>query len=151
MKRRRDTPRWTIDAYETDAGNAPAWAFIRQLEGRDKDEALEADPRLARAVEDLVVEMKLEQQIVALREKRGLTQRQLAKLLGTSQPYVAKLESGRMRNLGVKTLVRCARALGASVTIRMEPMRRAVPTAGSRLRQAGERPSRGRPGRFEPR
>jgi len=74
---------------------------------------------------------------VALREKRGLTQRQLAKLLGTSQPYVAKLESGRMRNLGVKTLVKCARALGASVTIRMEPRRRAVPTAGSRLRKAG--------------
>jgi hypothetical protein len=39
MKRRRDTPRWTIDAYETDAGNAPAWAFVRQLEGRDKVEA----------------------------------------------------------------------------------------------------------------
>ena len=39
MKRRRETPRWTIDAYETDAGNAPAWAFIRQLEGRDKVEA----------------------------------------------------------------------------------------------------------------
>lgn len=39
MKRRRETPRWTIDACETDAGNAPAWAFIRQLEGRDKVEA----------------------------------------------------------------------------------------------------------------
>jgi len=47
------------------------------------DDELEADPRLARAVEDLLVEMKLEQQIVALRERRGLTQRQLAKLLGT--------------------------------------------------------------------
>ena len=56
--------------------------------------SVDADPRLAREVEDLVLEMKLEQQIVALREKRGLTQRQLAKLLGTSQPYVAKLESG---------------------------------------------------------
>jgi transcriptional regulator with XRE-family HTH domain len=39
--------------------------------------------------------MKLEQQIVALREKRGLTQRQLAKLLGTSQPYVAKPGAAR--------------------------------------------------------
>jgi len=79
--------------------------------------------RLAREVEDLVLEMKLEQQIVALREKRGLTQRQLAKLLGTSQPYVAKLESGRVKNLGVRTLVKCARALGASVSIRMVPDR----------------------------
>ena len=91
----------------------------------------------SRVPSSLVVEMKLEQQIVALREKRGLTQRQLAKLLGTSQPYVAKLESGRMRNLGVKTLVKCARALGASVSIRMDPLRRSAPTTGSRLRKAG--------------
>ena len=101
------------------------------------DDEIEADPRLARAVEDLVAEMKLEQQIVGLREKRGLTQRQLAKLLGTSQPYVAKLESGRVKNLGVKTLVKCAQALGASVSIRMAPLARSTPTAGSRLRRAG--------------
>jgi transcriptional regulator with XRE-family HTH domain len=106
--------------------------FMRRV-----DEELDADPRLARAVEDLVVEMKLEQQIVALREKRGLTQRQLATLLGTSQPYVAKLESGRMRNLGVQTLVKCARALGASVSIRMRPSRRSARPASSRLRKAG--------------
>ena len=106
--------------------------FMRRV-----DEELDADPRLARAVEDLVVEMKLEQQIVALREKRGLSQRQLAKLLGTSQPYVAKLESGRVKNLGVKTLVKCAQALGASVSIRMAPLARSTPTAGSRLRRAG--------------
>ena len=42
MKRRREGrgPRWTIDAYETDGGEAPAWTFIRQLEGRDKVEAI---------------------------------------------------------------------------------------------------------------
>lgn len=101
------------------------------------DDELEADPLLARAVENLVARMKLEQQIVALREKRGLTQRQLAKLLGTSQPYVAKLESGRARNLGVKTLVKCARALGASVSIRMDPLRRSAPSVRARLRKAG--------------
>jgi transcriptional regulator with XRE-family HTH domain len=101
------------------------------------DDEVEADPRLARAVEELVAEMKLEQQIVGLREKRGLTQRQLAKLLGTSQPYVAKLESGRVKNLGVKTLVKCARALGASVSIRLDPLRRSPSAAGSRLRRAG--------------
>ena len=163
MKRRPETPRprWTINAYETDGGEAPAWSFIRQGSssrgGKSRrgsqdpggeavkktgfmkwiDDELEADSRLARAVEDLVAEMKLEQQIVGLREKRGLTQRQLAKLLGTSQPYVAKLESGRVKNLGVKTLVKCAQALGASVSIRMAPLRRSSPTAGSRLRRAG--------------
>ena len=100
-------------------------AFMQWIDGQ-----LEADPQFAREVEELVDQMKLEQEIVALRERRGLSQRQLAKLLGTTQPYVAKLESGRIKNLGVKTLVKCARALGGSVTIRFEPRgRRAVARA----------------------
>jgi hypothetical protein len=31
---------WTIDVYETEKGEAPAWAFIQALEGRDKAEAI---------------------------------------------------------------------------------------------------------------
>jgi transcriptional regulator with XRE-family HTH domain len=81
--------------------------------------------------------MKLEQQIVALREKRGLTQRQLASLLGTSQPYVAKLESGRVKNVGVRTLVKCARVFGVFVSIRMVPADGFTTVGGSRLRKAG--------------
>ena len=99
------------------------------------DGQLEADPRLAREVDELVNEMKLEQELVALREKRGLSQRQLAKLLGTSQPYVAKLESGRIKNVGVRTLVKCARALGGSVMIKIEPRKRGA--RRTRLRKAG--------------
>ena len=90
------------------------------------DEQIDADARLAQDVDQLLNEMKLEQDLVALREKRGLSQRQFAKLLGTSQPYVAKLESGRVKNLGVKTLVKCARALGGSVTIRIETVRKST-------------------------
>ena len=100
------------------------------------DAQIEKDPRLARKVDELVNEMKLEQELVALREKRGLSQRQLAKLLGTSQPYVAKLESGRIKNVGVRTLVKCARALGGAVTITIAPRRRAV-ARRARLRGAG--------------
>ena len=41
MKRREKAERrWTIDAYETDGGEAPAWSFIRRLEGRDRVEAI---------------------------------------------------------------------------------------------------------------
>jgi len=40
MRQGRPGPRWTIDAYETDGGETPAWSFIRQLEGRDKIEAI---------------------------------------------------------------------------------------------------------------
>ena len=105
-------------------------AFKQWIDGQ-----LEADPRLARGVDELVNEMKLEQELVALREKRGLSQRQLAKLLGTSQPYVAKLESRRIKNVGVRTLVKCARAHGGSVTIKINPSKRGARRA--RLRKAG--------------
>lgn len=99
------------------------------------DAQLEADPRLAEDVDALISEMKLEQELVALREKRGISQRQLARLLGTSQPYVAKLESGRVKNLGVRTLVKCARALGASVSIRIATVPRTGRASGRRPRQ----------------
>jgi DNA-binding transcriptional regulator YiaG len=100
--------------------------FMKWIDGQ-----LEADPKLAGDVDQLLTEMRIEQEIVALREKRGLSQRDLAKLLGTSQPYVAKIESGRIKNLGVRTLLRCATALGGRVTLRIEP-RRAVKDARSR-------------------
>lgn len=31
---------WTIDVYETEKGEKPAWAFIQALEDRDKAEAV---------------------------------------------------------------------------------------------------------------
>lgn len=101
------------------------------------DSQLEADPRLAREVDEVLNEMKLDQELVALREKRGVSQRQLAKLIGASQPYAAKLESGRGKKLGVNTLVKYARALGGSVTIKVEPGKRAVAARAARLRKTG--------------
>jgi predicted XRE-type DNA-binding protein len=101
------------------------------------DDQLKADPRLAQEVDQILGKMRLEQDLAALREKRKLTQRQVAKLIGASQPYVAKLESGRVRNLGVGTLVKYARALGGTVTVRISA--RAHPTAPrrTRLKKAG--------------
>jgi transcriptional regulator with XRE-family HTH domain len=56
----------------------------------------------------------------SLREKRGISQRAAAKLIGASQPYVAKLESGRIKNLGIKTLVKYATALGGKLTLKID-------------------------------
>ncbi len=105
------------------------------------DERLEADPRLAREVEETLSEMRLEQDLAALREKRKLTQRQVAKLIGTSQPYVAKLESGRVKNVEVGTLVKYARALGGTVSIQIKPATRPVPRR-ARQKGVGRRPGR---------
>ena len=96
------------------------------------DARLAADPGLARAVEERLAEMRVEQALVALREKKGLSQKELAVRIGTTQPYVAKLESGKVQNLGLKTLVKYATALGSQLTVRFEPMRHHRKPAGPR-------------------
>lgn len=94
-------------------------AFMHWLDGQ-----LKGDKDLARRVDELVNEMKIEQELVALREKKGISQRAAAKLIGASQPYVAKLESGRIKNLGVRTLVKYATALGGKLSLKIDAPRR---------------------------
>jgi transcriptional regulator with XRE-family HTH domain len=79
------------------------------------DRRLTADRPRALEVHEILDAMRLEQDLAALREKRKLTQREVAKLIGTSQPYVAKLESGQIKNMGVGTLVKYAQALGGTI------------------------------------
>jgi len=81
------------------------------------DTQLHADPAFERQVEETLHELRLEQDLVALREARGLSQEQLAKTLGVSQPAIAKLESGTAKNLELRTLVRAVVALGGTVKI----------------------------------
>lgn len=52
--------------------------------------------------------------IKAAREKKGLSQKQLAQLLGVSQPTVSDWESGR-KNPTLENLSKIADALGCSV------------------------------------
>lgn len=93
------------------------------------DGRLMGDPRLAHEVDEILNEMRLEQELAALREKRKLSQRQVAKLIGTSQPYVAKLESGQIKNIGVGTLVKYAQALGGTVSVQIKPRPHALRVA----------------------
>jgi HTH-type transcriptional regulator/antitoxin HipB len=70
-------------------------------------------------VQKRLAELEIQQDIIALREDLGLTQTQLAEIAGLSQPYIAKLESGRATNIELRTLVRAATALDAQVEIRI--------------------------------
>jgi len=87
------------------------------------DEQL-ADPDRRARVDELLAAMTLEQELVGLRERRGLTQVQLAQRAGLSQPMIAKLESGKMKNYELRTLVRVAAALGVEVKVTFAPARR---------------------------
>ena len=60
--------------------------------------------------------IRLAFEIRALREKKGLSQRQLAELVGTTQSAIARLEGGRI-SPSLPTLDRIAVALGTEVTV----------------------------------
>ena len=55
--------------------------------------------------------------IVELREKKGLSQQQLAKLMGTSQQAISRIESGEYEGFTLKTLEKIAEATGMRVKI----------------------------------
>lgn len=60
--------------------------------------------------------IRLAFEIRALREKKGLSQRQLAELVGTTQSAIARLEGGRI-SPSLPTLDRIANALDAELTV----------------------------------
>lgn len=69
------------------------------------------------------------QQIIDLRLKKGLSQRQLAELVGTHQPSISRLEAGRIGSLSF--LQKVASALDVSIEIRCVPRQ---PTSARRAR-----------------
>lgn len=84
------------------------------------DAELSRDAEFRRQVEETLNHMRIEQDLAKLRERRNVSQRQLAKILGVSQPAIAKIESGKAKNLELKTLVRYAVALGGRVRIAID-------------------------------
>jgi transcriptional regulator with XRE-family HTH domain len=81
---------------------------------------LRKDPALRRDVEAMLAQMRIVQDLAALRQRRKVSQKQIADALGISQQRVAKLESGQVANLELRTIVRMAAALGARVRVRLE-------------------------------
>lgn len=69
-------------------------------------------------VDLLLEEMRLEQRLIALRERRGLSQQELADRAGVKQPQIARIESGRAKNITLRTLAKITSALGATPQIR---------------------------------
>lgn len=61
-------------------------------------------------------------QIIDLREKAGLTQKELAGIVGTKQSNIARLESADYTSYTWKTLEKITRALKARLEIRIVPL-----------------------------
>ena len=62
-------------------------------------------------------------QLTALRKKSGLSQKQLARLVGTSQQQISRLESPSYEGHSLSMLRRVAEVLGASVEVQIKRRR----------------------------
>lgn len=66
----------------------------------------------------LAPQFAIASQIIEMRQKKGLTQTELAELVGTKQASIARLESGNY-NPSLKFLEKVARALEVPLVLRL--------------------------------
>jgi transcriptional regulator with XRE-family HTH domain len=89
------------------------------------------DPEFRAAAEEL----EPAYQVARLRIMRGLTQAQLAELVGTKQPSIARLESGKDEPK-ISFLRRVVKALGGHLEVRITGPEQAVTTDALEAHQA---------------
>lgn len=79
-------------------------------------EQVKHDPRFAKDLAEARVQVRLAVMIAHLREDKGLSQRDLARITGLKQPQIARIESGDYLPT-LETLWKLADALRAKVII----------------------------------
>ncbi|MDE0264134.1 MAG: helix-turn-helix transcriptional regulator [Bryobacterales bacterium] len=75
------------------------------------------DPEFRKEHDALRPELKLARALIEARTAAGLSQREVAHRMGTSQPAIARIESGRRPSL--RSLERYAEAVGRKLEIHL--------------------------------
>ncbi len=86
-------------------------------------------PQRLIALEEARANAEIARKIYALREKAGLTQQQLAKLVGTTASVICRLEDADYEGHSLSMLRRIGAALNKRVEIRFLPADRKLKTA----------------------
>ncbi len=79
------------------------------------------DPAFKKAFNKADLPVRIAIALAQLRERRGLTQGQLAKRMGTTQQVVSRLEKGEEINPRLTTLAKAAEALGTHLELAFRP------------------------------
>ena len=74
-----------------------------------------------RKPEEALAKAELAQKIVAILNKRGLTQKDAAAMLGVDQPKISALMRGRLSGFSIERLLRFLLLLGCDVEISVKP------------------------------
>jgi predicted transcriptional regulator len=90
------------------------------------DRMMGKDSEMRRLVEEARINAVVAQLIYDARNKAGLTQEALAKLVGTKQPVIARLEDADYEGHSLTMLQRIAEALNQRIEIRFKPATKAA-------------------------
>ncbi len=89
---------------------------IKLIPWEKVEKQLLKNPEVRRLVKELEPEYALIRQLIRLRVSQGLTQKQLAKKLGTKQSAISRLERGNLSTT-LRSFYKIARALDAELKI----------------------------------
>lgn len=89
------------------------------------EKILKEDPSFQEGLDKAEEAWDIAFQIINLRERAGLTQKDLADLIGTKQSNIARIESADYTGYTFKTLEKVTKALKAKLEIRIIPETRA--------------------------
>ena len=100
------------------------------------------DPKLVAMYEKGLVDAEVGQRIYDLRTDAGLTQAELARLVGTTPSVISRLEDADYRGHSVAMLRRIAEALDSRVEIRFVPVAKTANAEKKVAKRATSRVSR---------
>jgi|JRYL01.1.fsa_nt_gb ribosome-binding protein aMBF1 (putative translation factor) len=87
------------------------------------------DPKLRAAIADHRMNAVVAETILAARERAGISQLELAQLVGTTQSVISRLENADYRGRSLSMLQRIATALDHRVEVKLIPARSATKRA----------------------
>jgi len=82
------------------------------------------DPDLKQMIEEETINAQVARMIYEVRTHTGLTQQELARLVGTKQPVIARLEDADYEGHSLSMLQRIATALNQRLEIHLVPVER---------------------------
>ncbi len=90
---------------------------VRRFKDRLKEDLKDAEFRKAFDEEEIYASLAI--QIARIRQKKKLTQQQLAKRLHTTQQTISRLENVYNKSYSLRTLIKLARVLGKRVKVEL--------------------------------
>ena len=115
----------TTDNHEAEPESVGTTMGVRNWEKKVLDK-----PGAAKRVVEIEDELRLAAGLTALREEAGLSQRELAKRIGVSQPRVAAIE--RSKNVTIDVLEQYVNAIGGQLEVSVVKGNRKTPLIRAR-------------------